>query len=107
MTAIRPKNAEESGAFLVAALRSKPVRGEIGLNTDSGTVMDALNVKNIPTLRLPRASDVERRAFQEVAGPLLVAADVLRDEISALAATKEELLPLLMSGRVRVKDVAA
>ena len=104
MTAIRPIDPESDGAFVIAGLRAQPVRREIELKTDSGTVMDALNVKNIPSLRLPQASSDERAAFQSFAAPLLRAADDLRSENSLLASTRDELLPLLMSGRVRVRE---
>lgn len=107
MTAIRPIDPESDGAFVIAGLRAQPVRREIELRTDSGTVMDALNVKNIPSLRLPQASSDERAAFQSFAAPLLRAADGLRSENSLLASTRDELLPLLMSGRVRVAEVVA
>ena len=104
MTAIRPIDPESDGAFVIAGLRARPVRREIELRTDTGTVMDALNVKNIPGLRLPQASSNERAAFQSFAAPLLRAADDLRSENSLLASTRNELLPLLMSGRVRVGE---
>lgn len=104
MTAIRPIDPESDGAFVIAALRARPVRREIELKTDTGTVMDALNVKNIPNLRLPQASSDERAAFQSIAAPLLRAADDLKSENSLLVSSRDELLPLLMSGRVRVRE---
>jgi type I restriction enzyme S subunit len=107
MTAIRPKAPEKDGAFILAALLSRPVRREITLKTDSGTVMDALNVKNIPSLRLPEASPGERSEFHAFARPLLQAADSLKNEITETQETRDELLPLLMSGRVRVAEGVA
>lgn len=107
MTAIRPEAPERDGAFLLAALLSRPVRREISLKTDSGTVMDALNVKNIPSLRLPAASSGERSEFQVLAQPCLQAADSLKVEIAELQATRDQLLPLLISGRVRVPEEVA
>lgn len=107
MTAIRPESPEVDGAFILAALLSGPVRREISLKTDSGTVMDALNVKNIPSLRLPQASVESRLAFQGFAQPLLRMADALTNENMELRATRDELLPLLMSGRIRVGEESA
>lgn len=52
MTGIRPCDPGESGAFLAAALLSPAVREEIEARTDSGTVMNALNVRSIPLLGL-------------------------------------------------------
>jgi type I restriction enzyme S subunit len=107
MTAIRPESPEADGAFVLASLLSAPVRREISLKTDSGTVMDALNVKNIPSLRLPEVSPESRLEFQNFARPLLQLADALTIEINELEATRDELLPLLMSGRIRVGEESA
>lgn len=51
-------------------------------------------------------SEGGRRQLFEVLDPLHTAAAELQQEIHQLAATRDELLPLLMSGRVCVKDVA-
>jgi type I restriction enzyme S subunit len=107
MTGVRPHDPDMDGAFIIAALLSPPVRREIELKTDSGTVMDALNVKNIPGLRLPQSSATERAAFQAFAAPLLEVADALRSEISLVISKCDELLPLLMSGRVRASEGVA
>lgn len=107
MTAVRPKQPNQDGAFLIAALRSRAVRQEIELRTDAGTIMNALNVRSIPKLRLQNASTSERESFQAFAAPLLTLADSLHDESINLSRQRKELLPLLLSGQVRVKDMAA
>jgi len=107
MTAIRPQRPNQDGAFIVAALRSPAVRREIELWTDAGTILNALNVRSIPKLRLQNASTSEREIFQAFAAPLLTLADSLHDESINLARQRNELLPLLLSGRVRVDGVAA
>lgn len=104
MTSVRPRRAAD-GAFVIASLTSAPVRREIELRTDSGTVMNSLNVRNIPLLRLPSADERERSEFHMWAGPLLEAADAVEAEANELSSTRDELLPLLMSGRARVRDV--
>jgi hypothetical protein len=45
--------------------------------------------------------------FNQVAEPLREAIVALQEEIADLEATRDELLPLMMSGRVRVGDVAS
>ena len=69
--------------------------------------MNALNVRSIPKLRLQNASTSERESFQAFAAPLLTLADSLHDESINLSRQRKELLPLLLSGQVRVKDMAA
>lgn len=107
MTAVRPKLPSQDGAFLLAALLSRAVRQEIELRTDAGTILNALNVRSIPTLRLQSASRSERESFQAFAAPLLTLADSLHGESISLSRQRNELLPMLLSGRVRVEDVAA
>ncbi|MDQ0613480.1 type I restriction enzyme S subunit [Microbacterium sp. W4I4] len=106
MTGIRPRDADESGSFIAAALLSSAVRREIEQRTDAGSVMNALNVRSIPLLRLQESSAVERATFHEVAAPLLESADTTLAENRALAAARDALLPKLMSGALRVKDAA-
>ena len=107
MTAVRPLEPEIDGAYLLASLKSPIVREEIRLRTDVGTILDALNVKSIPLLRLPVATRDERAEFQSLAGPMLMMVDELDAEIRQVKATRDELLPLLLSGAVTVSEVAA
>jgi type I restriction enzyme S subunit len=104
MTGIRPKIAAESGSFIAAALLSNAVRREIDQRTDAGSVMGALNVRSVPLLRLQDSSPSERKAFHEFASPFFENADALLSENASLAATRDALVPLLMSGRLRVSD---
>ena len=104
MTGIRPRDAAESGSFIAVALLSNAVRREIELRTDAGSVMSALNVRSVPLLRLQYSSPAERRAFHDVASPLLEAADQSLSENATLAVTRDALIPLLISGKLRVRD---
>lgn len=105
MTAVRPQHPEQDGAFIAVALLSPAVRREIEMKTDAGTILNALNVKNIPLLRLPDASSAERESFARVAGPMLKQADALLVETRAVKRVRDELLPLLMSGAVSPGEV--
>lgn len=107
MTAIRPAESAESGAFLAAALLSSAVRREIEQRTDAGSVMNALNVRSVPLLRLQASTPSERRAFQECAGPLYEMADATLVESASLAEARDALLPQLVAGKLRVRDAAA
>lgn len=53
---------------------------------------------------LPRASIRQRQNFEGVALPLREKQSAMRRENATLAKTLEELLPLLMSGKITVKD---
>jgi len=107
MTGIRPKAVEESGSFIAAALQSSAVRREIDQRTDAGSVMSALNVRSIPLLRLQKSSASERASFHEFATPFFESADAVICANGALAATRDALLPGLMSGRIPVRDAEA
>jgi len=104
MTALRPALPELDGAFLIASFLSSAVRSEIEARTDAGTVMSALNVRSIPHLRLQDSTPEERTAFHQVASPLLREADASLASILDLSRARDELLPLLMSGKVRVSE---
>jgi type I restriction enzyme S subunit len=106
MTGLRPHSPTRDGAFLAVSLRSGQVLNEIRLKTDMGSIMDALNVRSIPHLLVPSAEAHERQKFQDEAGPHLQFADELVKENEELRRTREELLPLLMSGRIRPGEVA-
>ena len=53
----------------------------------------------------PQAEALDR--FRKVAGPLTDAMVQLHQEELSLGAQRDELLPLLMSGKVRVSEVEA
>lgn len=109
MTAVRANDPVGDAAFITAALLSSAVRREIENKTDSGTILNALNVRSIPKLRLQDSTPDERTRFSEWALPLLEMCDSLVAHNAQLRRTRDELLPLLMSGAVRVRpeEVAA
>lgn len=103
MTAVRANDPVGDAAFITAALLSSAVRREIENKTDSGTILNALNVRSIPKLRLQDSTPEERTRFSEWALPLLEMCDSLIAHNAQLRRTRDELLPLLMSGAVRVR----
>jgi restriction endonuclease S subunit len=106
MTAIRLHDVPSDAPFVSSALLSSGVRREIESKTDAGTILNALNVRSISKLRLPRSTEGERRDFSDWASPLLEASDSLLSHNRELRATRDELLPLLMAGKVRVGDLS-
>ncbi|TFC02325.1 restriction endonuclease subunit S [Cryobacterium sp. MDB2-33-2] len=70
----------------------------------SGTTVLHLASDAIPTFSAPRVSaDVQQR-YASMALPMLEMRDSLMRESESLAATRDALLPALMSGKLRVRD---
>jgi type I restriction enzyme, S subunit len=75
------------------------------MNTDSA--VPGLNRENALSRPFPRPTREALARFVAVSQPLLDAATQLEREADELIRTRNELLPLLLSGRVRVDEVAA
>lgn len=71
----------------------------------TGAVQPKISMGNLKKLVLSIPSDASK--FDEVAVSFAAAERAVYDENSILARTSDELLPLLMSGKVRVKDAEA
>ena len=98
---LRATSKLASPAFVAEALRQPlaTLEGE-----KSATTVIHLNKSDLDrsTVFVPGAAALAR--FDAVADPLRVSRVALATESRILAATRDELLPLLMSGKVRVKD---
>ena len=75
------------------------------MNTDSA--VPGLNRENALSRPFPRPTKEALHRFVTVTQPLIAAIAVLKYESGELVRARDELLPLLLSGRVRVEDVAA
>jgi len=104
MTAIRTKGISPYPTFLLEYLLSAFGREEIRLNIDEGTILNALNVKNIPRLRFFRSPDSILNAYEKSARPLREAMESSLKENQALSALRDALLPKLISGEIRIPD---
>ena len=104
MTAVRPRESGETSSFLFTALTSDFMRREIEANTDSGTILDALNVKNIPLLKIPLPPRALIKKFEEVAGPMIRLRHELHRENVTLSSTRDALLPRLISGELEIPE---
>lgn len=104
MTAIRCKDNFRFPAFLITCLISEAMREEINLKTDTGTILDALNKKNIPLMRFNLATPPVLIAFEKVMRPLRAQMETNLATSRTLASIRDALLPRLMSGEVRVKS---
>ena len=105
MTGIRCKAKFLFPSFLVECLISDSMREEIGLKTDSGTILDALNVKNIPKLRFVRPTNEVATHFEDVIRPLRRLMEQNLVASRTLANLRDTLLPKLLSGELSVAGV--
>jgi type I restriction enzyme S subunit len=102
ITALRPNSVNVSRTYLIELLLSRFMRKEIEFRTDSGTILDALNVKNIPSLRAVLPDNACMQKFEEVAGPLRLQMNALHAQNVALAEVRDSLLPRLISGELEI-----
>ena len=80
------------------------MRQEINNKTDSGTILNALNVKNIPLLQFPLPPHNLLKEFEKLARPIRARMEHNLKESRTLASLRDSLLPKLMRGEVKVKD---
>lgn len=76
--------------------------GLSSMNTDAA--VPGLNRENVYRLPVPWSSDQVRQAFDEIASPIRRKIRLNNIEAENLAATRDLLLPKLMSGEIRIKD---
>lgn len=79
-------------------------RVDLLIRSATGGAQQHVNKANVEELTLPWIAQSEIDAWHQVASPLLSATAELLFEAQTLANTRDELLPLLMSGRVRVRE---
>jgi len=104
ITALRPKNRSLHQSFLIIALLSDYMKKEISRNTDSGTILEALNVRNIPKLRIPAPNPAVLHKFAEVCDPIQSQIQALYASNIKLKALRESLLPRLVSGELPIPE---
>jgi type I restriction enzyme S subunit len=69
-----------------------------------GTVFGAINKKQLESIMIPSIKVSEAETLERRLAALEASIGATLAENDRLVATRDELLPLLMSGRVRVKD---
>ncbi len=102
MTGVRCRPEFNAPTFLIECLLSDAMREEMSRKVDSGTILDALNVRSIPRLRLVAPQHELISAFETLARPLRAHMEGLLRESRTLAALRDALLPKVMSGELRV-----
>lgn len=98
ITGIRCKPIFTNPTFLIECLTSEAMREEIRRKTDTGTILDALNVKSIPKLRFIRPQLMITERFERLARPLRHQMERGVSQSRTLADLRDTLLPKLLSG---------
>lgn len=103
---VRVPGGEATRMWIYGALRQESTRQRL-ISHATGTTVAALPLDSLTQQHIPWIDESSMSRWWAAAAPLVQAHLDLIDEISQLESARDELLPLLMSGRVRVKDVAA
>jgi type I restriction enzyme S subunit len=98
ITGIRCKPIFTNPTFLIECLMSEAMREEIRRKTDTGTILDALNVKSIPKLRFIKPPLTIAESFERLARPLRHQMERGVSQSGTLADLRDTLLPKLLSG---------
>lgn len=104
MTGIRVRGDFRFPTFLIQFLVSDVMKAEIALKTDAGTILDALNVKNIPELKIIVPSIEVAAAFEKIVRPLRAKMEQNLIESINLSTIRDTLLPKLLSGELRLNE---
>ena len=105
MTCIRLRKDKPFYSYLITALLSPHIRREIMKNTDEGTIMGALNVKNIPLLLFPMFALPTMNALEDLLSPIRKAIEQNYLSNQMLSLLRDSLLPRLMSGELDVSNI--
>ena len=80
------------------------MKKEITRNTDSGTILEALNVKNIPKLKVPGPSNSLLLEFAKLCDPIQLQIHDLHEMNVNLKMIRDSLLPRLIAGELQIPD---
>jgi type I restriction enzyme S subunit len=101
---VRPARTELNG-FVLAALSSDEIVREATAGSE-GTRMPRASWKDLAAVQVPWPGEAVATAFSEQVDAIRNSVEGLLDEKRTLAATRDVLLPQLMSGKLRVNDAA-
>lgn len=69
-----------------------------------GSVFDTITQKSLESITVSSLTSVDVAEFETGVAPMMIAARELGLEVEQLRRTRDELLPLLMSGKIRVRE---
>jgi type I restriction enzyme S subunit len=90
--------------FLSAWFRSNDLQRQAEARMFKSDMAPYINLMDVQSMAIPLAPLADQRRIGEAQSALEHAAHAVLHENSVLAEIRDELLPLLMSGRVRVRD---
>ena len=102
ITAIRMKKECDYPIFLIEILLSDFMKKEINSKTDAGTILNALNVKNIPKLSVMLPGIELIHKFDNIVRPIRKGIEDNIYQNKMLERMRDELLPRLLSGELDV-----
>ena len=105
MTCIRLKRNKRLHAYFITVLLSRHMHAQIQSNTDEGTIMGALNVKNIPKLLFPIFDELTMNDLETLLYPIRKQIEYNNLQNQSLTALRDALLPKLMSGEIDVSKL--
>jgi type I restriction enzyme S subunit len=105
ITAIRLTKDYPYPTFLIHLLLSSVIKKEIKNKTDTGTILDALNVKSIPLLSFVIPKNIILDRFEEVTRPLRFKVELNNNNIEELSNLRDTLLPRLISGKLDLSNI--
>lgn len=104
MTGLRCRPEFQGPTFLIELLTSDSMREEIALKTDSGTILDSLNVRSIPKLRFVCPSHEIISTYEAICRPLRARIELNISAAQTLVQLRDTLLPRLISGKLPVAE---
>jgi type I restriction enzyme S subunit len=106
MTALRLKDNFQFNGFFSVLILSDFMKKEITSKLDSGTILDALNVKSIPKLRFTFPIKLELPIeFETFVRPIWDRMETNLIENKSLIDTRDYLLPKLISGELEINEL--
>lgn len=105
MTCIRLKPNLKLHAYFITVLLSNHMRRQIQSNTDEGTIMGALNVKNIPKLLFPVFEPGAMVKLENALYPLRKQIEYNNLQNNTLTQLRDTVLPKLMSGELDISNI--
>lgn len=105
MTGIRCRREYPYPTYLIQLLMSQSMREEIGLKTDAGTILESLNVRSIPQLRFVLPPREMLDVFEQRCRPLRARMEANLEESRTLSTLRDTVLPKLISGVIRIKEI--
>lgn len=101
---VNPLHKDISSSFLYYLMKDRRFKGHC-VGYSNGTTVLHLSKKAIPEYRLPLPKDFEKvKEFSAIANSTTSKISLNKDAIKSLGATRDTLLPKLMSGQIRVND---